>query len=144
MCLWSHPWPRAPKTLINSQVIRTLRGPLFLKRWLWVGSWITPRQEQRIFGSTPTMPSSRERRGAGNGVNNLPCLQEEASIKSPKYWTGGASRWVNLSVYGECDMPWFYGDRRTDAQDSPRPCPVHLFIWLSSLSFITSFNKWKN
>ena len=43
MCLWSHPQPRAPKTLINSQVIRTLRRSLFLKRWLWVGSRITPR-----------------------------------------------------------------------------------------------------
>ena len=41
---------------------------------------------QRLGVFSPTPPSSREERGAGNGVNDWSCLHEEVSINILKVW----------------------------------------------------------
>lgn len=75
-------WPRAPETPADSYVIRALEASFVLMRQLWVGSWMGAGPEKdgtmlRSLAFSVPPPFSREGLGAGNGVNNRPCLHGE-------------------------------------------------------------------
>ena len=72
-----------------------------------------------IFGSGRPAPFFGEGRRAGNGVNDPSCQRDEASTKSRRSWGVGLGE---VPHQGEEEAPRPLGDRRSCAQDSPRPC----------------------
>lgn len=89
---------------------------------LWVGL-LTGRMV--ILSLIPS--SSRERTGAGNGVNDWSCIYEEVSSKAQWLEIQRDFRLANTTPPGG-DTPQLHGDRSFCTEDLPRPHPVCLLI----------------
>ena len=139
-------WQRFPKPLGISWVI----GASFvLMRWLLVGSWIASgwrlghQKDQPMIRSleiSVPIPSSREKRGAGDWVYNQLCLHDEASIEI--YMVQRASRLVKTFMCWEGDIPQLHRDRSSCSQGPSGP--LHLSLHLYPLSYPLLCNKQVN
>lgn len=130
-------WNRAPETLVNSKVIRALRAPFVLLRWLWAPGWLLTRywspekwshwQKLRSFSHNAHYPERAEGQDMELIIDHLNGRESEVLTG---WWTHTPGGWHNLTPRNRRPSVWNLH-------------PISS-LGCSSVSFIKALNKLVN